>query len=120
MKSLRLPQTDQERLQLLNTIYVKGLSTPKNELAFPSEMLVYLKPFISKLQGDTESGSPSHVNLGLVRQVVDELLGDILAEIEAACLRMGGTRGARLASDYGINSVFNPFEAAFFYSQKVA
>lgn len=120
MKALRLPQTDKERLQILNTIYVKGLSTPKNELAFSADMLVYLKPFISKLQANVDRETMPQTTLGSVRQVVDELINDILVDIEAACLRMGGKRGARLASDYGLNFAFSPFDTEYYYSNKAA
>jgi len=120
MNALRLPSNDQERMQILNSIYVKGLSTPKHELAFSAHLLGYLKPFISKLNDSLSSEEDSMTNLNLVRQVVDELISDIYAEIEAASLRLGGKRGAHLVADYGLQTVFNPFEADFYYSKKVA
>jgi hypothetical protein len=119
MNALRLPSNDQERMHILNSIYVKGLSTPKHELAFSAHLLGYLKPFISKLN-ESLTREDSTVNLNLIRQVVDELIADIYAEIEAASIRLGGKRGAHLVADYGLQSAFNPFEADFYYSQRVA
>ncbi|MCF8256154.1 MAG: hypothetical protein K9J06_01275 [Flavobacteriales bacterium] len=120
MNALRLPSNDQERMQLLNRIYAKGLSTPKNELAFSPELLTYLRPFIAKLRDEATNEDGSAANLGLVRRVVDELIGDICTEVEAACLRMGGKRGEHLAADYGLQFIFNPFEAEYFRTLKVA
>lgn len=118
MKALRHPSNDQERMQILSTIYAKGLSTPKDELAFSADLLGYMRPFISKLQS---AAADESVNLSLVRQVVDELIGDIYAEVEAACIRMGGKRAERLASEYGMQLIANPFETVdYIYSKKVA
>lgn len=120
MNALRLPQTDKERMQVMNSIYAKGLSTPKDELAFSPQLLVYLKPFITKMHEELSNEDGPQANLGLIRQVVDELIGDIYAEVQAACLRMGDRRGEHLAAEYGLQSMFNPFEADFYASAKVA
>lgn len=119
MKALQLPQNDQERMRVLNTIYMKGLTTPKEELAFSSDLLVYLRPFISKLNS-AAAAEDSNVNMSLVRSVVDELIADIVGQIEGVCQRMEGKRAAHLAAEYGLDSVFNPFEADFYYSAKAA
>jgi hypothetical protein len=109
MFTFSLPRTDSDRLELLNTIFRKSLSTPKEQLAFSPELLVYLRPFISKLSTETEDGLPA--NLDLVRTVVDELLMDIVTEIQGNCLRLGARRGERVMAEYGISMlVFNPFE----------
>jgi hypothetical protein len=120
MNALLLPQTDNERMTILNAVYAKGMNTPKNELAFSSSMLIYVKPFIAKML--TLAGNPEICasDISSVRQVVDELIQDILEEVQSASLRMGGKRGRRLAADYGLNFAFNPFEAEFFHSKKVA
>ncbi len=120
MKSLRLPRTDKERMQLLNTIYVKGMSTPKEELAFSHNLLVYLKPFIIKMQTAVSVEDSGTLNLGLVRQVVDDLIRDIYEEIEASCLRVGGRKAEYVAKEYGLNTMFNPFNTNFYTGQKVA
>lgn len=120
MNALRLPSNDQERMHILNSIYIKGLSTPKHELAFSAHLLGYLKPFISKLSDSLTKDEDSTINLNLIRQVVDELIADIYAEIEAASIRLGGKRGAHLVADYGLQTVINPFEADFYYSKQVA
>jgi hypothetical protein len=119
MNALRLPSNDQERMQVLSSIYAKGLSTPKDELAFSSDLLGYLRPFITKLQSGVVENGDAAANLSLVRQVVDELISDIYAEVQAACLRMGGKRGERLAADYGLQHLVNPFEGMeYYYSAK--
>lgn len=120
MNTLRLPSNDQERLQILSSIYIKGLSTPKQELAFSANLLGYLKPFISKLTESCSSADETASNLNLIRQVVDDLIADIYTEIESASMRLGGKRGAHLIADYGLQTVFNPFETEFYYSEKVA
>lgn len=122
MKALRLPSNDQERMQVLSAIYAKGLSTPKDELAFSSELLGYLRPFIAKLQSQSVGNNDATANLSLVRQVVDELISDIYAEVQAACRKMGGKRGERLAADYGLQHLVSPFEGMEYYysSKKVA
>ncbi len=120
MNALLLPQTDLERMQILNNVYAKGMNTPKNELAFSAGMLVYVKPFITKMQALLGDSEISVNEFSSVRQVVDELIQDILEEVQTASLRMGGKRGERLAADYGLNFAFNPFEADFFQSKKVA
>jgi hypothetical protein len=120
MNALLLPQTDAERMQILNAVYAKGMNTPKNELAFSANMLAYVKPFIAKMQSLASDSEIASGDFSSVRQVVDELIQDILEEVQSASLRMGGKRGERLAADYGLNFAFNPFEAEFFHSKKVA
>jgi hypothetical protein len=109
MTTFTLPQTDSGRLELLNTIYRKGLSTPKQQLAFSADLLVYLRPFISTLSmGAEESASMSREH---VRRVVDELLLDIVNDIQSRCAGLGSRRGQRVMAEYGIKMmVFNPFE----------
>jgi len=109
MNTFSLPQTDSGRIELLNTIYRKGLSTPKQQLAFSAELLVYLRPFITKLSMVSEDGSP--VDRDHTRRVVDELLLDIVNEIHGKCARLGNRLGQRVMAEYGIKAmVFNPFE----------
>jgi hypothetical protein len=110
MNAFSLPQTDSGRIELLNAIYRKGLSTPKQQLAFSTDLLVYLRPFISKLSMVSEDGSC--MNREQVRRVVDELLLDIVNEIYGKCARLGDRRGHRVMAEYGIQMMaFNPFEA---------
>jgi hypothetical protein len=116
----QLPSNDQERLIALSTIYVKGLSTPKDELAFSADMLIYLKPFILKLQSAAADSEGGNINLELVRQVIDQLLADIYEEVRSVCLRLGGKRGERVAADYGLAVDVNSYVADYYYKQSVA
>ncbi|MBL4586601.1 MAG: hypothetical protein JKX84_06050 [Flavobacteriales bacterium] len=114
------PFSDQQRLDVLNTIYKKGLSTSQEDLAFSSDKLIYLKPFISKLQNDVCQSAPSLTNLVMVRQVIDELLFDIKEEIDATCSRIGKKRGKKLAFEYGLHMLSEQLNENFYYSKKVA
>ena len=72
--------TDDQRLETLNNVYRKGLSTPKEQLAFSADKLVYLKPFINKLQA-ANAGTQDLRSRVMARQIIDELLRDILDEV---------------------------------------
>jgi len=120
MTAFYTPSDDRERLEALNRIYIKGMATPKGELAFSPDHLVYLKPFISKLSSELSTMGASGANLQLVRQVVDELISDIYAEVYSACQMLGGKRAANVASDYGLHFTFNLFDAPQVDSCKVA
>jgi len=112
--------TDKQRLEVLNTIYKKGLSTPQDELAFSSDKLIYLKPFLTKLQNDVCDSAPSLTNLVMVRQVIDELLMDIKEEIDATCSRVDEKRAQKLAFEYGLHMFTEQLEENFYYANKVA
>ena len=112
--------TDQRRLEVLNTIYRKGLSTPPSELAFSSDKLVYLKPFLTKLQNDTCESVPSLSKRSMVRQVIDELLLDIKEEIDATCARVSEKRAQKLAFEYGLHLLTEQYKENFYYAKKVA
>lgn len=117
MEAIFATLTDQERVQTLNSVYQKGLSTSKENLAFSSDKLVYLKPFISKLQNENNLNE----NLGsrvMVRQIVDELLLDIAAEITATCGGLG-KEVSRVAAEYGLTLLLSPSstEAQVYYNK---
>ena len=112
--------TDKQRLEALNNVYKKGLSTPKEELAFSTDKLIYLKPFITKLQSDSVITTNPLSNLVMVRQVIDELLRDIKEEIDATCSRLGQKRAEKIAIEYGLQVMADQYEDDFYYKNKVA
>lgn len=110
--------TDQQRVTALNNIFKAGLTTPKENLSFSTDKLVYLKPFLAKLQSSTDYSVPSFGNMVMVRQIVDDLLQDIMSEVEATCVRTG-QNVERLAVDLGLQ-MFAQQTMDFFYTSKVA
>ena len=112
--------TDNQRLEALKTIYKKGLCTSKEDLAFSADKLVYLKPFLTKLQIEVTDEVPNISSLAIIRQVVDELLMDIWEEIEATCFRVTEKRAEKMIADYGLQLKTVPFEASYYYASKVA
>ncbi len=112
--------TDSQRLQALNLVYKKGISTPKKELAFSSDKLIYLKPFITKLQNDSLVSTQPLSNLIMVREVIDELLRDIKEEIDATCSRLGEKRAEKLAIEYGLQVLADQYEEDFYFNNRVA
>lgn len=109
MFTFSLPRTDSDRLELLNTIFRNSLSTPKEQLAFSPELVVYLRPFIGKLSMSMELGDSS--DLKRVRSVVDELLVDIFTEMQANDLFSQETQTLGSGTDFSLAlSAFNPFE----------
>ena len=103
--------TDKQRVETLNRVYQKGITTPKEKLAFSADKLVYLKPFLSKLQDTEGTDLSSRI---MVRQVVDQLLQDIADEITVA----NGTAN-ELATEYGLGSFVTTHEVDA-YLNKVA
>lgn len=114
------PLSDQQRLDVLNMMYQKGLNTPQEELAFSADKLVYLKPFLTKLQNEDDQAVKSVTNLALVRQVVDELLIDIKEEVDAACARVGRKAAQKMAVEYGVNILTEQYKEDFYFVNKVA
>jgi len=112
--------TDEKRLEVLSTIYKKGMSTPERELAFSSEKLIYLKPFLTKLQNDVCRAVPSLASLIAVRQVIDELLLDIKEEVDATCSRIGTKRAKKLSFEYGLHLFSEQYDENFYYVKQVA
>lgn len=112
--------TDSQRLEALNTIYKKGLTTAKEELAFSADKLIYLKPFLNKLQSEVEVSGTAITSISMVRQVIDELLWDIWEEVEASCARNANKKAEKIALEYGLQSVANQIETDFYYANKVA
>lgn len=118
MEAVRTSLTDQQRVDTLNSLYKKGLSTPKENLAFSADKLVYLRPFISRLQG-AESTQDLNSRM-MVRSVVDELLNDILEEIEATCFRSEEKKAVKIAMEYGLGLLVSEFDNDFYLNNKVA
>ena len=118
MEAVLTSLTDQQRVDTLNNLYKKGLSTPKENLAFSADKLVYLKPFISRLQSN---GPTQDLNTRMmVRSVVDELLSDILEEIEATCVRCNEKVSDKIAMEYGLGMLVNDYDNDFYLNNKVA
>lgn len=107
--------TDKQRVETLNSVYHKGITTPKEKLAFSADKLVYLQPFLSKLQ---DAGSTDLGSLMMVRQVVDQLLQDIADEIVAASSKANAAAN-KLAVDYGLAAFITTHEEDI-YLNKVA
>lgn len=118
MEAVFATLTDNQRVAALNSLYKRGLSTPKENLAFSSDKLVYIKPFISRLQN--VEGIDQDLNSRLmVRTVVDELLKDILSEIELSS-SMAQKNSDKVAMEYGLGLLVQSIEENFYYASKVA
>lgn len=117
MEAIFTTVTDKQRVDTLNSIYQKGLCTPKEALAFSSDKLVYVKPFISKLQN--ENGATEDLSSRIMaRQVIDELLNDIMDEIEMSCAK-SAKDASKIALEYGLHAFINNDED-FYFANKVA
>lgn len=118
MEAVFATLTDNQRVATLNSLYKKSLSTPKENLAFSADKLVYIKPFISRLQN--VEGMDQDLNSRLmVRTVVDELLKDILSEIEFAS-SVTNTNSNIVAMEYGLGMLVQSMEEKFYVTAKVA
>ena len=117
MEAIFSTLTDEQRVNTLNSVYQKGLSTPKENLAFSADKLVYLKPFISKLQNDNGITEDLSSRI-MARQVIDELLMDIMEEIEANSKNEKAAN--KMAIEYGLSLLVNNHEEEFYYASKVA
>jgi hypothetical protein len=92
------------------------MSTPKEALAFSADKLVYIKPFISKLQSNNGL-TEDLTSRVMARQIIDELLKDILEEITASCDNDKSVE--KISSEYGLN-VLTANSVEEFYYTKVA
>jgi hypothetical protein len=101
MELRKLPNTDAERLQALKVAYQKAVTTPKENLAFSSDMMKYLKPFITKLNNEIECGQDKNVT-GSLRLIIDELLRDIWDEVEYAYSNCDSSSKVRMSTEYGV------------------
>jgi len=117
MEAIFSTLTDEQRVNTLNSVYQKGLSTSKENLAFSADKLVYLKPFISKLQNDNGVTEDLSSRL-MARQVIDELLQDIMEEIEVNSTNEATAN--KVALEYGLSLFINNYEEDFYYTSKVA
>jgi hypothetical protein len=117
MEAIFSTLTDEQRVNTLNSVYQKGLSTPKESLAFSADKLVYLKPFISKLQNDNGITEDLSSRI-MARLVIDELLMDIMEEIEAASTNEKDAN--KIALEYGLSVLINNQEEDFYYASNVA
>lgn len=104
--------TDSQRATILNNLYQKGISTPKENLAFSSEKLVYIQPFINKLMN--EGNSTDLATRIMVREVVDQLLKDIIDEIVIG----SSTKQEQTLQEYGLNAFSSGADA--YYAKQVA
>lgn len=118
MEAIFATLTDEQRVEALNGLYQKGMSTPKEELAFSSDKLVYVKPFVSRLLGTATMHQDLSTRI-MTRQIVDELLKDIVDEIQATCSRTMLSID-RISQDYGLVSLLRNNEEDYYYTNKVA
>lgn len=116
MEAIFSTLTDKQRVETLNSVYQKGISTPKEKLAFSSDKLVYLKPFLAKLQNTETTDLNSRM---MVRQVVDQLLQDIMDEISATCSRANMVAN-RVAVEYGLTALTSNYAEDFYLTKQVA
>jgi len=115
MELRKLPNTDAERLQALKVAYQKAVTTPKENLAFSSDMMKYLKPFITKLNNEIECGENESAAISL-RQIIDELLRDIWDEVEYSYSNYDSNQKVRMTTEYGVVynlSNYNNYEYAY-------
>ena len=118
MEAIFATLTDEQRVEALNSLYLKGMTTPKEELAFSSDKLVYVKPFVARLLEQTTKSQDLTTRL-MTRHIVDELLKDIVDEIQASCSRTMLSID-RLSNDYGLRSLVGNNEEDYYYTSKVA
>lgn len=119
MEAIFTTLTDEQRVSTLNSIYQKCLSTSKDNLAFSADKLVYIKPFVSKLQNDN-GGTQDLSSRLMTRQVIDELLQDIFDEIQLTSTNNEASIN-KMALEYGFNMfVSNDRVEDFYYANKVA
>ncbi|MFM1931774.1 MAG: hypothetical protein RL226_1077 [Bacteroidota bacterium] len=116
MEAIFTTITDKQRVETLYSVYQKGLTTPKEKLAFSADKLVYLKPFLAKLQDTEATDLSSRI---MVRQVVDQLLQDIVDEISATCSR-ANVAANRVATEYGLNVLMSTSTEEFYLTKQVA
>lgn len=120
MELKKLPNTDAERINALRIAYQKAITTPKEDLAFSSEMLKYLKPFMTKLYSEMSGESTKGQNQAssvMLRQVIDELLRDIWDEVEITYSSVERSYRNQKLMEYGI---VGAQEYSFQYVEKVA
>jgi hypothetical protein len=119
MEAIFSTLTDEQRVNTLNSIYQKSLSTSKDNLAFSADKLVYIKPFISKLKNNNGVAEDLSSRL-MARQIIDELLQDIFDEIGANSTSSEASIN-KMALEYGFNMfVRNDHVEDFYYANKVA
>lgn len=118
MKALFNTLTDEQRITALNSLYQKGMNTRKEELTFSAEKLVYVKPFITQLL-NAASAKDFSTKL-MVRQVVDELLKDILDEVALNCNRNGNYPLEQAAKELGLSIFLGLNSEVSFDLRKVA
>ncbi len=116
MEAILTTLTDAQRVATLNNVYLKGIATPKDKLAFSADKLVYLKPFLGKLQASDATDLSNRI---MVRQVVDQLLQDIVDEISATCSR-SNMQPNKVALEYGLDLFDTANDNDFYTTKKVA
>ncbi|MCB9191832.1 MAG: hypothetical protein H6602_09230 [Flavobacteriales bacterium] len=118
MEAIFATLTDKQRVETLNNVYQKGITTPAEALAFSADKLVYLKPFISKLM--TQDYLEDLTSRMMTRQIVYELLAEIVDEVTLTCSRKGNATLAKVASDYGIKAIVDLGSKTNYELKKVA
>ncbi|MDC0303492.1 hypothetical protein OAL15_00620 [Flavobacteriales bacterium] len=115
MEAIFTTLTDKQRVETLNNLYQKGLSTPKEQLAFSADKLVYIKPFLCRLQNQT--GTQQELSsLVMAREVIDELLKDILDEVNTSV----ADDSNKNTLEYGLQSLIPTYVEDFYFTNKVA
>lgn len=115
MEAIFTTLTDKQRVETLNNLYQKGLSTPKEQLAFSADKLVYIKPFISRLQNETGAHQELSSRV-MARQVIDELLKDILDEVNTSVVNDSNKN----MLEYGLQLLVPRYDEDFYFANKVA
>jgi hypothetical protein len=115
MEAIFTTLTDKQRVETLNKLYQKGLSTPKEQLAFSADKLVYIKPFLCRLQNQT--GTQQELSsLVMAREVIDELLKDILDEVNTSV----ADDSNKNTLEYGLQCLIPSYVEDFYFTNKVA
>ena len=110
--------TDIQRVETLNNVYQKGISTSAENLAFSSDKLVYVKPFIGRLLNS--QNVEDITSRAMIRQVIDELLADIVDEVSLSVSRTRPGKLNKALADYGLGAFVRPSSASSYELRQVA
>lgn len=118
MEAIFSTLTDDQRVDTLNSVYQKGISTPAESLAFSADKLVYVKPFIARLLNAEKLNDLN--STVMLRQVIDELLADIVDEVALTVSKRGNGKIEKVVADYGLASLMNSKSTNTYMLRQVA
>ncbi|MFT4526720.1 MAG: hypothetical protein ACI85F_002897 [Bacteroidia bacterium] len=106
--------TDIDRLNTLNMLFIQEGKTDAHELPFSRNKLDYLRPLMVRLNqvSSKVNTSTSDVHSStMLRQMIDELLLEITAQVNWSIGSKRTTKRKRIISEYGLilwNQFANP------------